>query len=229
MYGFHNTDQGSLGSYAIWREDWVFHIPEGMTLEDAAPLQCGGATVFTVLHSSELKSTDRIGILGIGGLGHLAIQFAAKMGMEVVVFSSTDSKKEEALKLGAKEFYATKGVEDLSKVVEKQVDHFIVTTSAQPDWNLFFPVLAPCATIFPLSVSMDNFVAPYLPLLQYGYKVQGSVVATRQVHREMLRFAAVHNIKPMIEKFPMTADGINEAFEKLEGGKLRYRAVLEVA
>ena len=113
MYGVSELDQGSIATAGIWREAFLFKIPDNMTDEVAAPLMCGGATVFTALTQYQIKPTDRVGIVGIGGLGHLAIQFAAKMGCEVTVFSGTDSKKEEAQRLGASSFYATKDVKKL--------------------------------------------------------------------------------------------------------------------
>ena len=146
------------------------------------------------------------------------------MGCKVVVFSSTDSKKEEALSLGATEFVATKGVKELQ--VSGPIDHLMVTTSFQPDWTQFLPVMAHGATIYPLSVSSDDFQIPYMPMLAGELRIQGSLVAARQVHREMLAFAAQHDIKPIVELFPMTCEGITESMKKLEDGKMRYRAVV---
>ncbi|KAK5052752.1 hypothetical protein LTR84_002618 [Exophiala bonariae] len=224
MYGEANLDQGSMATHGVWREDFLFHIPKALKLEDAAPLMCGGATVFNALQFHGVKSTDRVGVIGVGGLGHLAIQFAAKMGCEVVVFSGTDSKKEEALKLGATEFYATKDQKEIK--INGKIDHLLVTTSAQPDWDLYLSVMAPSGTIYPLTVSNDDLKIPYMPIIMSGLKVQGSLVAARQIHNEMLNFAAVHNIRPMIQTFPLNLEGINDAFETLEGGKMRYRGVL---
>ena len=106
---------------------------------------CGGATVFNALHHHGVTSTDRVGVIGVGGLGHLAIQFAAKMGCGVVVFSGSDSKKEEAKKLGAEEFYAFKGVktgeELLTKMGGRKVDVLMVTASQQPDWEVYQGVI----------------------------------------------------------------------------------------
>jgi D-arabinose 1-dehydrogenase-like Zn-dependent alcohol dehydrogenase len=226
MYGSADLDQGSFSHYAIWKADYVFAIPDGMAREHAAPLMCGGATVFNALKSYGTKPTDRVGVIGIGGLGHLAIQFAAKMGCEVVVFSSTDSKKEEAMRLGATEFIATKGVTELQ--VSRPIDQLLVTTSVQPDWKQFLPIMAPGATIFPLTVSADDLKIPYMPIIAGELKIQGSLVAARQVHREMLVFAAHHQIKPIIEQFPMTQEGITECMEKLESGSMRYRGVVVV-
>jgi D-arabinose 1-dehydrogenase-like Zn-dependent alcohol dehydrogenase len=143
---------------------------------------CGGATVFNALRGFGAQPTDRVGVIGIGGLGHLAIQFAAKMGCDVVVFSSTESKKEEALRLGAKEFFATKGVIELK--IGAGLDHLFVTTSQLPDWELFLPLMAPGATIYPLTVSQGFLKMPYIPVLVQELKAQGVVVAPRHVHRK---------------------------------------------
>lgn len=224
MYAMANLDQGSFGSHAVWREGFLFKIPDNMDNEDAGPLMCGGSTVFNALHVAQIRPTSRIGVVGIGGLGHLAIQFAAKMGCQVVAFSSTDGKKDEALKLGATEFYATKGVEELK--LEKPLDNLIVTTSSQPDWQLYLNVMAPSGVISPLSVDVNDLKMPYMPLLVNGLRVQGSIIASRQVHRDMLEFAAFHGIKPVKMMFPMTATGATDCLKILEEGKMRYRGVL---
>lgn len=125
------SDIGSLASHTVWREGYVFEIPEAVSDEDAAPLMCGGATVFNALSLYKVAPTESVGIIGIGGLGHLAIQFAAKMGCEVTVFSGTNSKKEEALSLGATHFVATKGAEKLD-LGGRKLDRLLVTTSSQP-------------------------------------------------------------------------------------------------
>lgn len=228
MYGTGDFHIGSFASHSVWREAYLFKIPDSIPNEYAAPLMCAGATVFNALEMYGVRPTDRVGIIGVGGLGHLAIQFAANMGCEVVVFSGTDSKKEEAMKLGAEEFYAMKGVrgpEDLPKQL-KPINHLLVTTSAKPDYALYSSILAPGATIFPLSVAEGNFEFPYMPMLLAGLRVQGSVVAARAIHTKMLEFAAVHNIRPIIEKFPLNKEGVEKAFEHLDHGEMRYRGVL---
>ncbi|KAL4890655.1 chaperonin 10-like protein [Aspergillus ambiguus] len=224
MFASANLDQGSFGTHGVWREAFLFKIPESLSNEDAAPLMCGGSTVFNAMHIADVKPTSRVGIVGIGGLGHLAIQFAAKMGCQVVVFSGTESKREEALKLGATEFYATKGAKQLE--IGKKLSHLIVTTSVQPDWSLYINILEPGATVSPLSVSDDEFTFPYMPMLADGLTIQGGIVSARQVHRDMLDFAAFHNIRPMKMVFPMTIDGVKDALKTLEDGKMRYRGIL---
>ncbi|GAB7350080.1 hypothetical protein MBLNU459_g0747t1 [Dothideomycetes sp. NU459] len=224
MYGYHNHDLGSFAHKTVWRESFLFKIPDNLSDEAAAPLMCGGATVFNALHMYNTLPTDRIGVVGVGGLGHLAIQFAAKMGCDVVVFSGTDNKKEESLKLGASEFVATKGAKELQ--VSKPVDKLLVTTSFQPDWKLYLPILAPGATIFPLSVAEGDFAVPYMPLIAMGLTVQGSIVAPRAIHQRMLDFAAHHKIAPIVQHYDMTCEGIEKAMNQLDEGNVRYRAVL---
>lgn len=195
-----------------------------MKSSHAAPLMCGGSTVFNALRLHGVSSTDRVGIIGIGGLGHLAIQFASKMGCEVVVFSSTEEKRKEAESLGATEFYATKGATTLS--IGRQIDHLLVTSNTLPDWDLYLPTLAPGAAIYPLTVSGDKIAIPAMAIIMGNLKVLGTMIAARQVHREMLDFAALHNIVPKIEEFPLTAEGATAAMDKLVAGKVRYRGVL---
>ena len=224
MYGYGNFETGSMGSHSVFREAFLYKIPHGITNEDAAPLMCGGATVFNVLDFHGVRPTDRVGIIGVGGLGHLAIQFAAKWGCEVVVFSSTENKKEEALRLGAHEFYATKGLSKLS--IKAPVNHLLVTASAQVPWDLYLPALAPHSTIYPLSVSSGDFKIPYMSFIEMGIRIQGSLVATRAVHRRMLAFADFHGIRPMIVRYDLDKEGIEKSFKDLSEGKMRYRGVL---
>jgi D-arabinose 1-dehydrogenase-like Zn-dependent alcohol dehydrogenase len=224
MYGLNNLDQGSFGTHAVWREAFLFKIPDNMSNEDAGPLMCGGSTVFNALHVAGVRSTSRVGIVGVGGLGHLAIQFAAKMGCQVVVFSGTDSKKEEAMKLGAGEFYATKGAKELK--IKAPIDNLIVTTSSQPDWSIYLSVMAPSGVISPLSVDSNDLKIPYMPLLGNGLRIQGGIVGSRQVHKDMLEFASYHNIKPVKMTFPLTLDGVKQSLTTLEEGRMRYRGVL---
>ena len=228
LYGVKNLDQGSFSSHAVLREAFLHVLPEEISDAHAAPLQCGGATVFTAL--LEARPGETVGVMGVGGLGHLAIQFAAKMGCRVVVLSGTDGKRAQAMELGAHKFIAMRG-ENSAKDIEElrktsPLSRLLVTTAAQPAWESVLPMMAPRARIYPLSVSEGNLEFPYMPIILSGIRIQGSLVATRAVHRDMLAFAARHGIKPVIETFPMTEEGIKEAMDKLDKGKVQFRAVL---
>lgn len=171
-----------------------------------------------------IESNDVVGIMGVGGLGHLAIQFAAKMGCRVVVLSGSNRKEEESKRLGAHEFIATKDAKELK--TSHPITRLLVTTSAQPDWSKLIPILSPQATIYPLSVDQGDFKIPYMPLIVQGLRVQGSIVAARAIHRKMLEFAALHKITPVTQTFDMSVEGIEDAMSKLDRGEITYRAVL---
>tara|TARA_R110002060_G_scaffold13248_4_gene18846 strand:- start:1560 stop:2399 length:840 start_codon:yes stop_codon:yes gene_type:complete len=223
-YGNADLDQGSFGTYGVWKAGFLFKIPSSMDLLHAAPLMCGGATVFHAMR--DVKSTDRVGIIGVGGLGHLAVQFAAKMGCDVVVFSSTEDKREEAVGLGADQFVATRGKDSLE--IGRPVDHLFVTTSKPPKWEVYLPLMAPRGTIYPLSVDGGELKVPYKVIMDLEMRVQGSVVSPVGTQRRMIEFAARHGVKPVVEKFGMSVEGIEKAMGRLGEGKMRYRGVLVV-
>ena len=131
FFAYFDTDQGAFGTAMAVDISALWKIPEGISSEDAGPLMCGGATVWQPLVDANLKPGDRVGIIGIGGLGHLAIQFASKLGLEPVVFSSTTAKREQAVAFGATEFHATKNPDELAKI--KKLDLLLITTNSNPD------------------------------------------------------------------------------------------------
>ncbi|KID88090.1 NADP-dependent alcohol dehydrogenase [Metarhizium guizhouense ARSEF 977] len=223
-FGSNNLDQGCFGSFVAWDVSALFKIPDAIASEDAGPLMCGGATVFSPLHMSGAKPGDRVGIIAIGGLGHLAIQFASKMGMEAVVFSSSASKKEEAFKFGASEFYTAA---DLAKPENiERVDILLITSSVMPDLSTYYPVLAQGEQVYPLTVSFEPLQISPVTLINTGIQIIGSAVASAGTQQAMLTFAAKKGIKPQIEKFPLTKDGVVDAMTRLKEGKMRYRGVL---
>ena len=227
QFGLANSDQGSFSTGAVWDSRFVFKIPESMASEDAAPLMCGGWTVWNALIGYNVKPTDHIGIIGIGGLGHLAIQFANKLGCEVTAFSGTESKKTEALSLGAHHFVATKDAKELK--VARPLNQLIITTNMHIDWALYHPLLAGRATVFPLQIPEnmgDPLSVPHMPFLIKSINVIYSTNGRHDEYDSLLAFAALHKIKPIVEKFPMTTDGIEMCIKKLESGKMRYRGVL---
>jgi D-arabinose 1-dehydrogenase-like Zn-dependent alcohol dehydrogenase len=134
-FGNSDLDQGCFGTATAWDVSTLFKVPEEIASEDAGPLMCGGATVWTPLYDSGVRPGDRVGIIGVGGLGHLAIQFVAKMGFEAVVFSSTESKKEASVGFGASEFHTTQGVSSFDGV--EKLDLLLVTTNVLPDMSLY--------------------------------------------------------------------------------------------
>lgn len=179
--------------------------------------------MFNALHRYNLAPTETVAVLGVGGLGHMAVQFAAKSGCNVVALSGSDSKKDEAAKLGAHEFIAMKGKEKLE--TSRLFDRLLVTIPSKPDWPILLPLLKPGASIHLLGVTDGNFEIPYMPLLLNGITVQGSVIGSRYIHRRMLAFAALHEIKPVLQKFKMDEESINDAMDRLEKGDIHFRGV----
>ena len=225
MYSMADGHIGCFSDRVVINSYFVHVIPGEIKLVDAGPLQCGGATVYGAIVNAGIRSPDRVGVVGIGGLGHLAIQYLAKMGCAVVVFSSTNSKKEQAMQLGATEFVATKENPSLRDIAP--LDSLVVSTSVQPDWSIYVNIVKQRGTVLPLSLSHDDLKLPYVPLLMKELRIIGSFVANRYYHREMIRFAAEHGVRPIVEVLPMTEDSINDAMERLSKGDVRYRFVIK--
>ncbi|TLM79029.1 NADPH-dependent aldehyde reductase Ahr [Microbulbifer harenosus] len=202
----------------------VVPIPEGLDPKVVGPLFCAGITVYNPLVQFDIKPNSRAGVIGIGGLGHLALQFLNAWGCEVTAFTSSDSKRDEALSLGAHHTLDSRDPKAL-KAAAGSFDLIISTVNVKLDWNTYLATLRPRgrlhfvgATTAPLDLNVFN-------LLMTQRQVSGSPVGSPATIADMLEFAARHGIAPKVEHFPMSA--VNEAFERLESGKARYRIVLE--
>ncbi|QKX64540.1 uncharacterized protein TRUGW13939_11715 [Talaromyces rugulosus] len=222
------VNMGSFASGVVWSANTVFKIPEGYTSENAAPMLCAGATIFTILNDYDVRPTDRVGIMGIGGLGHLAIKLAAGIGCHVVVLSRSEDKRAEAMSYGANEFYVfdpTKGKPEGWD--ERGLKHLILTAKAPSEgFNTLFELMSVNGAIYPLGVSGENTPVRLTGMITKGIRIQASLTASRSTINKLLDFVAQHNIVPTVETFPMTVEGAEEAIEKLKTGKMRYRGVL---
>ncbi|KAF2094388.1 GroES-like protein [Rhizodiscina lignyota] len=225
-FGVGDENQGSFGEFAIWPDTNLHKIPDELSSEEAAPLLCAGITVFQPLQEFDMKQGNRVGIIGIGGLGHLAIQFAAKRGAEVVVFSSSEDKREEAECFGASEFYVTKDL--ANKKPEKGLDMLIITSTSHPDWPTFLGMLNPRGHVCFFEFTSEDLHMPYLTVAFSELNLHGGLARTPKEIQDTLEFAAKHGVKTAIETFPMTEEGTARALEKLKSGKMRYRGVFEI-
>jgi D-arabinose 1-dehydrogenase-like Zn-dependent alcohol dehydrogenase len=229
QYGQTDFDQGSFSTGGVWDSRFVYRIPDKMKSEDAAPTLCGGWTVWNALIGYDLKPTDHVGVVGIGGLGNFAIQFANKMGCEVTAFSATESKKADSLALGAHHFVNTNLPVGERLKVARQINKLLVCTNANIRWELFTRISVGKATMFPLQIPSDmasKLSVVHMPFLMKSINVVYSTNGRHDAYNKLLAFAALHNIKPVSEKFPLTGEGIEDALDKLEKGTISYRGVL---
>ncbi len=201
----------------------VLKLPAGVEMETAGPLFCGGITVFNPLVQFGIKPTDKAAVIGIGGLGHLALQFLHAWGCEVTAFTSSDAKKAEALKLGAHHTINSRDP-DAIKAAAGQFDLIISTVNVTLDWNAYVETLKPRGRFHFVGVVLDPLGLALFPLIGGQRSISGSPVGSPATIATMLDFAARHNIKPVIEKFHF--EQANEALKKLDQGKIHYRAVL---
>lgn len=205
-------------------EKAVVALPDGMDAQAAGPLFCGGITVFNPLVQFDVKPTDKVAVIGIGGLGHLALQFLNAWGCEVTAFTSSESKSEEAKQLGA---HHTLNSRDNSAIeaAANSFDFIISTVNVKLDWNLYLSTLKPKGRLHFVGATLEPLDLGAFGLIGGQKQVSGSPVGSPSTIAQMLEFAVQHNIKPQIETFKMSE--INAALDHLKSGKARYRIVLE--
>jgi uncharacterized zinc-type alcohol dehydrogenase-like protein len=202
---------------------WAFPLPEKLNFAEAGPLLCGGITVFSPL-AMYAKPTDRVGIIGIGGLGHMAVKFAAAYGCDVTAFTSSESKFDEAKSFGATHVVSSKDSAAITKLAGS-LDLLISTVSVQLDWEAMIGTLAPNGRLNVVGAVLEPIPVSAFSLILQQRSVSGSPTGSPVGIATMLDFAARHNIAPQTEHFPLS--NINEAFARLESGKARYRIVLD--
>jgi uncharacterized zinc-type alcohol dehydrogenase-like protein len=202
---------------------FIAPIPAALESENAAPLLCGGITVYNPLRNHGVNPTSRVGVIGIGGLGHMALQFARAFGAHVTAFSTSANKEEEALKLGAHQFVNTRD----SKGLKSLVGHFdliLSTINADQDWAAYLNALRPTGTLVFVGVPPKPLSLSVVPLMAGQRHVAGSPIGSPWQIREMLDVAARHGIKAQTERFAF--DKVNVALGKVRKNQIRYRAVL---
>jgi uncharacterized zinc-type alcohol dehydrogenase-like protein len=202
---------------------FVIPIPEVLSSENTAPLLCGGITVYNPLRTHGVNPSSRVGVVGIGGLGHLAIQFARVFGAEVTAFSTSPAKEEEARALGAHNFVNSRDTKALKDAASSQ-DFIISTVNADQDWGTFVQALRPTGTLCFVGVPPSPVAVHAFPLISGLRSISGNPTGSPYRLKEMLDVAARHGVKALIESFPMAK--ANEAIEKVKKNKVRYRAVL---
>ena len=205
-------------------QNWVVPLPDDIDPAVAGPLFCGGITVFNPIIQLDIKSTDKVGVIGIGGLGHIALHFLNAWGCEVTAFSSSPDKEAEAKEMGAHHFINSRDPEAL-QAVANSFDFILSTVNADLDWNIYIAALRPKGKLHFVGVAPSPLSTQLFPLIAGQKSLTASPLGSPTTTAKMLDFAARHQIEPITELYAF--DRVNEAMEKLRNGKPRYRLVLK--
>ena len=201
----------------------VVPIPDGIEPESAGPLFCAGITVFNPLVQFDIKPTDKVAVIGIGGLGHLALQFLNAWGCEVTAFTSSDAKRKAALDLGAHQTLNSRDQAALEAAAGR-FDLIISTVNVRLDWNLYLGTLNARGRLHFVGATLEPLDINVFSLIMGQHSVSGSPVGSPSTIARMLEFARLHDIRPVIEQFSL--DDVNKAITRLRSGQTHYRIVL---
>jgi uncharacterized zinc-type alcohol dehydrogenase-like protein len=220
------TCVGHMGGFALRiRTDgrFAFPLPDGLDSAAAAPLLCGGATVFAPLRRWGVGSGSRVGVIGIGGLGHLALRFLRAMGCRSVAFTSSPDKRDEALRMGAEAAASSTSPREIREHAGK-LDFLLCTVPARLDWITYLQTLKPNGVLCLVGAPPGLLQIPAAQLLTGQRVICGSDIGSPGAIREMLAFAAEHRIGAQVETAPMPE--VNEAIRRVRENRVRYRMVL---
>jgi uncharacterized zinc-type alcohol dehydrogenase-like protein len=215
---------GGFATHVVADIDFIFPIPGKLDSDKAAPLLCGGVTVFSPLYRHGVGKGRRVGVMGIGGLGHMALQFSKAMGAHVWAFSGSPAKEQEAKSLGADEFCITTDATAL-KSAKNSLDYLLVTATADLDWMPYVNLLRPNGTICFVTGENTRINVPVGHILSNQLNITGSVIGSIETMKRMLEFAEAHGIGAHTECMPMR--DVNAALTKVRRNQARYRMVLE--
>ena len=203
---------------------WIIPLPEDLDPESAGPLLCGGITVFDPILKHQIQATHHVGVIGIGGLGHMAIKLLKAWGCEITAFTSNLDKSDELKAMGADHIVNSRDVEAI-KAQNGQFDLLLSTVNVSLNWPVFINTLAPNGSIHMLGLVLEPLKISAGSLIGGSKSITGSPTGSPAALRQLLKFAARKNIAPQIEVFPMSE--INAALDHLHAGKARYRIVLK--
>ena len=216
---------GGFADYMVVDSRFAFLLPEGISTESAGPILCGGVTVYAGLRNAGMGSGQEIGVIGIGGLGHLAVQFASRLGNRVTVFTTSADKAEFATQLGAHEAILVPAGGSPPLPVNRL--NIIINTANQAlDWLGYVNYLDSNGTFVFVGMPSEPLTIPVTPLTSKQRRIMGSEIGSPAMITEMLDVVEKFGIQPMVELFPLAQ--ANEALQRVLDNKVRYRAVLTV-
>ena len=215
---------GGFADYVRGHWSWAIPLPKEIDMSKAGPLLCGGITVFNPIILAGVLPTHKVGVIGIGGLGHMALKFLKHWGCEVVAFSSNPAKKEEILAMGATKVINSREPKELAEIAGS-LQFILNTTNVSLDWNAYLSCLAPKGKFHTVGAVLEPMAVPAFSLIGGEKSLAGSPLGSPALTSTMLDFCVRHNIYPTTEEFAMK--DVNEALEHLEEGKARFRIVLK--
>jgi uncharacterized zinc-type alcohol dehydrogenase-like protein len=215
---------GGFATHVRANATWAVPLPAGLDVASAGPLFCGGITVFNPIVQFGVLPTHKVGVVGIGGLGHLALQFLNKWGCEVTAFTSSESKAAEARKLGAHKT-VTSTDDKAVAAIAGTLDFILVTVNVTLNWGAYFGALAPKGRLHVVGAVGEPIPAVAFQLLSSQLSLSGSPLGSPATTAKMLEFCGRHGIRPVTEMFKLS--DANKAMAHLHSGKARYRIVLE--
>lgn len=217
--------QGGYSSAIVVDQDFVLRIPDSLPLDAAAPLLCAGITTYSPLKTWGVGPGSKVAVVGLGGLGHMAVKLAAAMGAEVTVLSTSDRKRADAERMGAKYFLINSDKEAM-KAAAETFDLIINTVSATHEISGHLQLLAKDGTMVMLGLTTEGLPVFAMPLLWRRRRVAGSLIGGIRETQEMLDFCAEHGIACDIEM--IAPEQINEAYARMEKSDVRYRFVIDI-
>ncbi len=234
MVGTYNgrergTNAPTYGGYAtqiVVDEQYTLQISPKLPLEAVAPLLCAGITTYSPLRHVGVKKGDKVGVLGLGGLGHMAVKFAASFGAEVTMLSTSKSKEADAKKLGAHHFALTSDPATM-KGLQNSFDYILNTVSAPHEYGTYLELLRTNGTMIVVGVPPTPSAVPAFQLIMKRRSIIGSLIGGIKETQEMLDYCAEHNIVSDVEVIPVQQ--VNEAYERMLKGDVRYRFVIDIA
>lgn len=217
--------RGGYASHIVVDQHFVLRISSQLPLPNVAPLLCAGITTYSPLKQFQAGPGKKVGIIGLGGLGHMAVKLAASMGAEVTVFSTSPSKENDAKRLGAHHFVVTTDLNNLQGL-ETQFDIILDVVSANHDPNMYLNLLARGGVLAVIGAPIEPLAVKASSLIRHKRRMVGSLIGGIQETQEMLDYCAEHGIDSEVEVIPIQR--INEAYERTLKGDVHYRFVIDM-
>jgi alcohol dehydrogenase (NADP+) len=218
--------QGGYSSQIVVDDSYVLRIPSALSAAGAAPLLCAGITTYSPLRHWGVGKYHKLAVVGLGGLGHMAVKIAKAMGTEVTVLSTSERKRQDAMRLGAADFALTSQPDTFTKL-QQHFDFIIDTVSAPHNYNAYVNLLKTDGTMILVGAPDKPTPLEPFPLIMRRRRIAGSVIGGIRETQEMLDFCAEHRIESDVEVIPIQQ--VNEAYERILKGDVRFRFVIDLA